>query len=66
MRTNIVLDDELLERAQCLTGIKSKRELIQKALQTLIQLLEQTEMLSLRGKINWEGDLDTLRDESIV
>ena len=66
MRTNIVLDDELLERAQCLTGIKSKRELTQKALQTLIQLLEQTEMLSLRGKINWEGDLDTLRDESIV
>ena len=62
MRTNNVIDNELLERAQCLTGIKSERELIQKALQTLIQLLEQTEMLSLRGKINWEGDLDTLRD----
>jgi Arc/MetJ family transcription regulator len=41
MRTNIVLDDKLIERAQKLTGIKTKREVVQEALQTLILLREQ-------------------------
>ncbi len=61
MRTNIVLDDELVKRAQRLTGIKTKRELINKALQTLVQLQEQSEILSLRGKLPWEGDLESMR-----
>lgn len=65
MRTNIVLDDELVKRAQRLTGIKTKRELINKALRTLVQLQEQAEMLSLRGQLHWEGDLDSLRENRI-
>ena len=62
MRTNIVLDDELVKRAQRLTGIKTKRELIHKALRTLVQLQEQAEILPLRGKLKWEGDLDLMRE----
>ncbi len=62
MRTNIVLDDELVKRAQRLTGIKTKRELINKALRTLVQLQEQAEILPLRGQLNWEGDLDSMRE----
>ena len=61
MRTNIVLDEELVERAQKLTGIKTKRELVQEALRTLILLREQAEIRTLRGKLKWEGSLDEQR-----
>ena len=57
MRTNIVLDDKLVERAQKLTGIKTKREVVQEALRTLILLREQAEIRNLRGKLKWEGNL---------
>jgi Arc/MetJ family transcription regulator len=61
MRTNIVLDDKLIERAQKLTGIKTKRAVVQEALQTLILLREQAEARNLRGKLSWEGNLDEQR-----
>ena len=61
MRTNIVLDDELVERAQKLTGIKTKREVVDEALRVLILLREQAEVRSLRGKLRWEGNLDEQR-----
>jgi len=61
MRTNIVLDDKLIERAQKLTGIKTKRGVVQEALRTLILLREQGEIHSLRGKLKWEGNLHELR-----
>ena len=61
MRTNIVLDDNLIERAQKLTGIKTKREVVHEALRTLILLREQTEIRSLRGKLKWDGDLNEMR-----
>ena len=61
MRTNIVLDDNLIERAQKLTGIKTKREVVQEALRTLILLREQAELRSLRGKLIWEGNLNEMR-----
>jgi len=61
MRTNIVLDDKLIERAQKLTGIKTKREVVHEALRTLILLNEQAEVRSLRGKLKWEGNLNEQR-----
>ena len=61
MRTNIVLDDKLVERAQKLTGIKTKREVVQEALRTLILLREQAETRKLRGKLKWEGDIHQQR-----
>ena len=57
MRTNIVLDDELIKRAQQLTGIRTKREVIHTALRTLVRLQEQGAVRSLRGRLAWEGDL---------
>jgi Arc/MetJ family transcription regulator len=65
MRTNIVLDDELIERAQQLSGIKTKREVVQEALRTFIQPREQTEARSLRGKLKWEGNLDDQRQSRL-
>jgi len=61
MRTNIVLDDKLIERAQKLTGIKTKREVVHEALRLLILLNEQGEVRSLRGKFPWDGNLNDQR-----
>ena len=65
MRTNIVLDEELIVRAQMLAGIKTKRAVVQEALRTLIQLHEQAAIRELRGKLRWEGDLDEARQARI-
>jgi Arc/MetJ family transcription regulator len=62
MRTNIVLNDELVERAQALTGLKTKRAVVEEALRVMIQLREQAQVRSLRGKLNWEGNLDEMRE----
>jgi len=61
VRTNIVPDDKLIKRAQKLTGIKTKQEVVQEALRTLILLNEQAEIRNLRGKLKWEGDLNEQR-----
>jgi len=61
MRTNIILDDALIERARQLTGIKTKSQIVREALRTLIQLREQEAVRSLRGKLQWEGNLDESR-----
>jgi Arc/MetJ family transcription regulator len=61
MRTNIILDDDLIQRARQLTGIKTKREVVQAALRILIQLHEQTDVRKLRGKLHWEGNLGEQR-----
>ena len=63
MRTNIVLDEELIAEARRLTGIKTKKDLIHEALRVLINLRQQRGVRSLRGKLHWEGDLDALRQE---
>jgi len=65
MRTNIVLDDKLVERAQKLTGIETKREVIHEALRTLILLREQGNIRTVRGKLKWEGDLNEQRSARI-
>jgi Arc/MetJ family transcription regulator len=62
MRTNVVLEDSLIERAKTLTGLKTKREVVEESLRLLIRLYEQEEVRSLRGKLHWEGDLNALRE----
>jgi Arc/MetJ family transcription regulator len=61
MRTNIVLDDDLVAEAMRRTGIKTKRAVVEEALRALIGLKRQEEILALRGKLRWEGDLDEMR-----
>lgn len=63
MRTNIVLEDDLIDHARRLTGIKTKKQVIQETLRLLIQLKEQEQVRALRGKLNWEGNLDEMRQE---
>lgn len=61
MRTNILLDDKLITRAQKLTGIKTKRELVHEALRLIILVSEQANVRSFRGKMAWIGNLDEQR-----
>ena len=63
MRTNIVIDDSLLEGAMRATGAKTKREAVELGLAALIRLKEQEDIRGLRGKLRWTGDLETVRRE---
>jgi Arc/MetJ family transcription regulator len=65
MRTNIVLDDNLIERAQKVTGIKTKREVVHEALRLLILLNEQAEVRTMRGKLPWDGNLNDQRQSRV-
>lgn len=60
-RTNIVLDDKLVEDCLRATGIKTRKALIDHALRELYRHESQSKILELKGKINWEGDLNEWR-----
>ncbi len=61
MRTNIVIDDGLLDSAMRATGAKTKREAVELGLAALVRLKEQEEIRGLRGKLRWTGDLEEMR-----
>ena len=61
MRTNIVIDDKLMSDTLRATGLRTKREVVELGLKTLLRLRRQVEIKKLRGKIPWEGDLDAMR-----
>ncbi len=65
MRTNIVIEDELMEEAMRASGLKSKRATVEAALRLLIQVKAQTGIRKLRGKVRWEGDLEALRADRL-
>jgi len=62
MRTNVEIDDELMAEALESTGLNTKKAVIEEALRTLIRLKKQGQVRSLRGKLQWEGDLNMLRE----
>lgn len=63
MRTNIVIDDHLMREAIRLTGIKTKKEIVELGIKTLIRLQNQERIKDYRGKLPWEGDLDAMRTD---
>jgi Arc/MetJ family transcription regulator len=63
MRTNIVIDDKLLRDTLRATGVKTKREAVELGLRTLLRLRRQAEIRRVRGKLDWKGDLDTMRSD---
>jgi len=63
MRTNIVIDDKLMNSTLRATGLKTKREAVELALRTLLRLHQQEEIKRFRGKLNWQGDLDAMRTD---
>jgi Arc/MetJ family transcription regulator len=61
MRTNIEIDDELMREAQRLTGVRTKRETVDFALRELVARHRRLGILELRGRVHWEGDLESSR-----
>ncbi|MEY2341687.1 type II toxin-antitoxin system VapB family antitoxin [Acidithiobacillus sp. IBUN Pt1247-S3] len=61
MRTNIVIDDNLMNATLKATGLKTKREVVEEGLRTLLRLKQQTELRKMRGQYEWVGDLDAMR-----
>lgn len=61
MRTNIVIDDKLMADALRVSGARTKREAVELGLRTLLQVRRQNEIRRLRGKIEWNSDLEAMR-----
>lgn len=60
-RTNIVIDDQLTEKLMKATNITTTRELVDFALHELWRHTQQTKLLKLKGKVNWQGNLEKSR-----
>ncbi|MCK9392668.1 MAG: type II toxin-antitoxin system VapB family antitoxin [Syntrophales bacterium] len=61
MRTNVVINDELMESALNLSGLKTKKDVIEEGLKLLVQVKRQKEIKRFRGKLKWSGNLDAMR-----
>ena len=63
MRTNIVIDDDLISQVMKATGAKTKREAVDLGLKTLLRLSRQENIKAFRGKRKWVGNLDDMRTD---
>jgi Arc/MetJ family transcription regulator len=61
MRTNIVIDDNLMAEAIKLSQLKTKKAVVETGLRLLIQIKKQERIKSLRGKLDWDDDLEKMR-----
>lgn len=61
MRTNIEIDDELMNDVLKATGLKTKKDVVELGLKTLIRLRKQKRIKDFRGQLKWTGDLDDMR-----
>jgi len=60
-RTNVVLDEDLVGTAKALTGIRTTRQVVDHALRELVRHRRQRDLLKLKGRIRWDGNLDEMR-----
>lgn len=63
MRTNIVIDDELMDEALKLSRLKTKKDAVEEGLKLLVQRKKQERIKELRGKLHWSGDLEEMRSD---
>jgi Arc/MetJ family transcription regulator len=61
MRTNIVIDDDLMNEAMTLSQLKTKKAVVETGLKLLVQIKKQEKVKGLRGKLKWDGDLNKMR-----
>lgn len=64
MRTNIEIDDKLMNDVLKATGARTKKEAVELGLKTLIKLKKQEGIKAFKGKLSWAGDLDEMRKAS--
>lgn len=61
MRTNIVIDDNLMAEAMKLTRLTTKKSVVEQGLRLLVQVKKQESIRNLKGRLKWDGDLDQMR-----
>ncbi|MBF0379571.1 MAG: type II toxin-antitoxin system VapB family antitoxin [Magnetococcales bacterium] len=64
MRTNIVINDDLMHQALAISGLKTKKEAVETGLNLLVKMKQQEQIREARGKLKWEGDLDQMRSDN--
>ncbi len=64
MRTNIEIDDKLMNDVLKATGLKTKKDVVELGLKTLIRLKKQERIKNFRGQLKWTDDLDDMRTTS--
>lgn len=62
IRTNIEIDDQLIEEIKLYSKLKTKKNIVNKALKSYLNELKRRELASLAGKVAWEGDLESMRE----
>lgn len=63
MRTNVVIDDDLMDEALKLSKLKTKKDAVEEGLKLLVQRKKQENIKDLRGKLHWKGDLEDMRTD---
>ncbi len=63
MRTNVIIDDNLMDAALKVSGLKTKKAAIEEGLKLLVQTRSQSKIKELRGKLKWTGNLDEMRTD---
>lgn len=63
MRTNVVIDDDLMDEALKVSHLKTKKAAVEEGLKLLVQRKKQENIKNLRGKLHWEGDLEEMRTD---
>ena len=61
MRSTVDIDEDLINEALKLSGLETKSQVIEEGLRLLVQVHGQEKVRRLRGKLRWEGSLDTVR-----
>jgi len=63
MRTNVVIDDDLMKSALKTSELKTKKDAIEAGLKLLVRFNRQKRVRDLRGKLKWIGNLDEMRTD---
>lgn len=63
LATTVVIDDKLMRDALRASGLKTKREVVELGLRTLLRLSGQAQIRRLRGRLDWQGDVDLMRSD---
>ena len=61
MRTNVVIDDNLMDEALRVSHLKTKKDAVEEGLKLLVQRKRQENIKNLRGKLKWESNLEEMR-----
>lgn len=62
MRTNIEINNKLISKAKRLSRIKTKKEIVNIALEEFVKKLDKRSLLELKGKVKWTGSLNKMRN----